>query len=200
MDWFPEYNYILASKSPRRKQLLESLGLTFQIQIKDVNETYPENLLPDEVALFLAEKKAEPFLDGLKENVLVITADTIVCQDGEILGKPENREDAVNMLNKLSGKEHLVITGVCLVAKKKKSSFFSSTRVFFKNLTDKEIDYYISNYKPFDKAGAYGIQGKAALFVQEIRGCYFNVMGFPLNLFYSMLKKAGIHENLTWGQ
>lgn len=190
MEWFPEYNYILASKSPRRRQLLESLGLTFQVQIKEVNETYPENLLPEEVALFLAEKKAEPFLDGLEGNVLVITADTIVCQDGEILGKPENREDAVNMLKKLSGKEHLVITGVCLAAKKKKTSFFSSTRVFFKNLTGKEIDYYISNYKPFDKAGAYGIQEWiGSIGISHIEGSFYNVMGLPIQRLYEEIQK-----------
>lgn len=190
MKWFPAYNYILASKSPRRNQLLQSLGITFQLVIKEVEENYPENLTKEEIPVFLAELKAKPFLTDLGENDLIITADTIVWFNGEVLGKPKDKADAKKMLRQLSGNEHQVISGVCLTSKVKQKSFHSISNVQFKILTDSEIDYYISEFKPFDKAGAYGIQEWiGSIGIMHIEGSFYNVMGLPIQRLYEEIQK-----------
>lgn len=194
MKWFPEYTYILASKSPRRQQLLTSLGIDFQVRIKEVKEKYPPQLLKEEIPLFLARLKAQPFMDELTENDLLITADTIVWLDGEVLGKPEGgKEEAVKMLRRLSGREHQVISGVCLSSPGKQKSFFAVSNVQFKELTHEEIGYYISNFHPFDKAGAYGIQEWIGLIgITHIEGSFYNVMGLPLQKLYEEIMHFGI--------
>jgi septum formation protein len=189
MNWLPNYNYILASKSPRRQELLKSLGIGFQLMISDVEENYPFNLKKEEIPVYLAKLKAESLKPGLKGNDLLITADTIVWFDGEVLGKPENEDAAVKTLNKLSGHEHQVISGVCLTSINKQKSFYSISNVNFKQLSSDEIDYYVSEYKPFDKAGAYGIQEWIGYIgIAHIEGSFFNVMGLPVQQLYSEIQ------------
>jgi septum formation protein len=186
-----EYNIILASKSPRRQELLKSLNIDFSIaDIKDVKEDYPKELKADEIALSLSKLKAEAYQTDLKEKDILITADTIVWNENEVLNKPKDKEEAFTMLKKLSDKSHWVYTGVTISSTKKQKSFVSATKVFFNNLLDEEINYYIENYKPFDKAGAYGIQewiGFVA--VNRIEGSYLNVIGLPVNKLYLELFK-----------
>ena len=143
MKWFPDYNYILASKSPRRQDLLKSIGIDFQIKVKEVDEVFPSHLFREEIPIYLSVLKSQPFLAELNENDLLITADTIVWLDNELLGKPKNLNDAGIMLRKLSDKEHQVITAVCLSSDKKQRSFFSESKVTFKELSDSEIEYYV---------------------------------------------------------
>ncbi len=184
-----QFEIILASKSPRRQQLLTDLGLKFSVQSMDIPEEFPENLGMNEVPVFLAELKAEAFRPQLKTNQLVITADTIVWLDGKVLGKPVDYDDGFRMLKDLSGKKHQVITGVCLLSAEKKVSFYASTDVWFKELSDEEIHYYIEHYHPYDKAGAYGIQewiGYVGIY--HIEGSFFNVMGLPVQSVYEHLK------------
>jgi len=184
-----KYEIILASKSPRRQQLLTDLGLKFSVQSMDIPEEFPENLGMNEVPVYLAELKAEAFRPQLKTNQLVITADTIVWLDGKVLGKPVDYDDGFRMLKDLSGKKHQVITGVCLLSDKKKVSFYVSTDVWFKELSDEEIHYYLEHYQPYDKAGAYGIQewiGYVGIY--HIEGSFFNVMGLPVQSVYEHLK------------
>ncbi|WP_303917379.1 Maf-like protein [Draconibacterium sediminis] len=190
MNWIPEYNFILASKSPRRQELLKSLGIDFQVKTKDVNENYPPEISPDQIPGYLAEKKAKAFSNELNNNDLLITADTIVVLNGKVLEKPEDYDHAYKMLLELSGKMHEVITGVCLSSTKKSVVFSSLTNVQFKKLSEAEIDYYISNYKPFDKAGAYGIQEWiGAIGISHIEGSFYNVMGLPLQKLYEEIQK-----------
>jgi len=189
MNWYPRYNIILASKSPRRQQLLRSLGLTFSVKIKEVPEVFPEGLSKEEVPVYLAELKATPFENELSANDLLITADTVVCLNNEILGKPADYEEAFQMLRNLSNKSHEVITGVCLTSKNKKRSFYAVTSVEFKLLSGDEIDYYIQNYKPYDKAGAYGIQEWiGAIGITHIEGSFYNVMGLPIQKLYEKIQ------------
>ena len=189
MNWLPNYNYILASKSPRRQELLHSLGVNFQILISDVDETYPENLTKEEIPVFLAELKSKSLIKNLKENDLLITADTIVWLNGEVIGKPENKEEAVRTLQKLSSREHQVISGVCLTSIHKQKSFFSISNVQFKNLSLPEIEYYVSEYKPFDKAGGYGIQEWIGYIgITHIEGSFYNVMGLPVQQLYTEIQ------------
>lgn len=184
------YRIILASNSPRRRELMHMSDLPFETcSPANDDESYPEGLSGEGIARFLAEKKADSLVDTLGESDLVITADTIVWVDNQVLGKPENEADAWRMLRQLSGKEHDVITGVCLLSRKKRESFVACTKVFFRELADAEINYYISRYKPFDKAGAYGIQewiGMAG--IERIEGSYFNVVGLPIHQLYQHLK------------
>ncbi|MCG6188833.1 Maf family nucleotide pyrophosphatase [Maribellus maritimus] len=190
MEWFPKYNYILASKSPRRQQLLNSLGIDFKVQLKEVEEKFPDDLTMEEIPVYLAKLKATPFLAELKEKDLLITADTIVCFNKKVLGKPSDYEDAKQMLAGLSGNEHQVISGVCLTSEKKQTSFYSTSNVQFKVLSDKEIEYYISKFKPFDKAGAYGIQEWiGAVGITHIEGSFYNVMGLPIQRLYEEVQK-----------
>lgn len=186
-----QYNIILGSGSPRRKELLEGLGIRFQVKVRNnVSEDYPENLDCENVAQYIAEEKMSAYEDLLVGNNIVITADTVVICGNEILGKPKDKADAKRMLNKLSGKIHQVTTGVCIATENKKDSFHVTTNVKFKELTDKEIEYYISNYEPYDKAGAYGIQEWIGYIgVTALHGSYFNVMGLPVQRIYEVLTK-----------
>lgn len=178
---------ILASNSPRRKELLRGLGLDFEIRIiKDIDESYPEGLTASETAEYIAAKKADAYKLSMADDELIITADTIVVLNNEILGKPADDEEAMDMLRKLSGKTHQVITGVCMMTDDNTSVFSVTTDVTFKSLTEDEICYYVSNYKPLDKAGAYGIQEWIGYIgVTSLNGSYFNVMGLPVQRIYS---------------
>lgn len=190
MEWFPQYHYILASKSPRRQQLLRSLGIDFEVRTKETDETYPEALTTEEIPVYLAKKKAEPFIGNLKEMELLITADTIVCYEGKVLGKPQDTKEARQMLLMLSGHEHQVVSGVCLTSVEKQMAFFAVSNVQFKKLTENEIDYYIAHFKPFDKAGAYGIQEWiGTIGITHIEGSFYNVMGLPVQKLYEEIQK-----------
>ena len=188
-----KYDVVLASKSPRRQQLLRDLGINFRVEvIEGIQESYPATMPADEVAQFLAIQKAKPY--RLKDNELLITADTIVVLDGEVLGKPADAAEAHQMLRNLSGKVHHVITGVCVTTKERQESFADVTEVEFAELTDEEIDYYIEHYRPMDKAGAYGIQEWIGdMGVKRINGCFYNVMGLPVPRLYALLKSFGVH-------
>ena len=182
-------NIILASKSPRRKELLNLLDLNFKVVITEVNEVYPENLEVSKVAEYLANLKAEAFTN-ISSDTVVITADTVVILNEQILGKPKNKTEAAKMLQSLSNRNHKVMTGVCIKSKDKTISFSNTTKVFFKELTSSEINYYIEKYKPFDKAGSYGIQEWiGAIGITKIEGSYFNVVGLPINQLYKNLKE-----------
>ncbi|MCK3685676.1 Maf family nucleotide pyrophosphatase [Maribellus sp. YY47] len=189
MNWFPTYNFILASKSPRRQQLLQALGIEFTVQTKEVEEVWPAGLAIEEVPVYLAELKADAFNAELGENDVVITADTVVCLGPEVLGKPESFDEACAMLHRLSGREHQVITGVCLTSSKKRKSFYSVTNVEFKTLTAAEIEYYVTHFKPYDKAGAYGIQEWiGSIGIKHIEGSFYNVMGLPIQKLYEYIQ------------
>ncbi len=185
------YKVILASNSPRRKELLGGLGIDFEVRtLSDIDESYPNALRGEDIPMFISGKKAEAYKQGMADDEMIITADTIVYDNGQVLGKPKNRGEAVQMLKGLSGHAHEVITGVSIVTKKKTVQFASTSKVTFAALTDEEIAYYVDTYKPYDKAGAYGIQewiGYVA--VTRIEGSYFNVMGLPIQKLYSELKK-----------
>lgn len=186
--FLPKKKIILASKSPRRQQLLKEVGIDFELRTKDVDESYPEHLKEEAIALHIANKKAEAFKNELKSNEILLTADTIVCIGDEVLGKPSNYDDAVVILNKLSAKMHKVITGVSFVSLEKTLSFSVTTFVYFKPLSEKEITYYLEQYKPYDKAGAYGIQEWIGYIgVEKIEGSYFNVMGLPIKEVYDTI-------------
>jgi septum formation protein len=180
---------ILASQSPRRQYLLKELGFEFEIMTTHVEEVYPKGLTPDQTAVYLAELKAATFdASRLGGKTIIISADTIVVLGEEILGKPEGHDAAAKMLQKLSGRRHEVITGVCLKSKSKQVSFFVTSLVYFKELTKQEIDYYISRFKPFDKAGGYGVQEWIGYIgISKIEGSYFNIMGLPLKELYEEL-------------
>ena len=182
---------ILASHSPRRRFLLKQLGLEFTELSAEIDESFPEGLTPDEIAIFLAEKKAGYFEELLEDpkNIL-ITADTLVLINGRILGKPEGEEGARKMLKTISGSMHQVVTGICLRSSDKSRSFTSWTDVYFKDLSDDEINYYLENFKPYDKAGAYGIQEWIGYIgITRIEGSYFNVMGMPVQRLYEELRR-----------
>lgn len=178
---------ILASNSPRRKELLNQLGLDFEVRVmKGIDESYPDNLPSKDVAEFIASKKSSAYL--IASDELLITADTIVVVGQDILGKPHDREDACRMLREISGKTHHVITGVCIRTAAKQSRFSVSTDVRFKNLSDGEIGFYVDHFKPYDKAGAYGIQEWIGLVgVESISGSFYNVMGLPVQRIYEEL-------------
>ena len=181
---------ILASNSPRRRELLAGLDLDFEVKvIKGIDESYPETLAPDKVAQYIAAKKADAYVPAIHEDELVITADTVVIVDNDILGKPHDESEAKAMLRRISGRSHQVVTGVCLVTKDKRREFSVSTDVTFRSLSESEIDYYVSHYRPFDKAGAYGIQEWIGYVgVTGLNGSYFNVMGLPVQRIYSELQ------------
>jgi len=175
---------LLATNSPRRKELLTQLGIPFEVRSKEIDESFPKSFRPEAVAVYIAEKKANSFLGNLKEELL-IAADTIVSIEDEIFGKPLDSYEAKTMLRRLSGKPHEVITGVALLYMQKIYSFYEKTTVRFKELTDAEIEYYIKEYKPFDKAGAYGIQEWIGMIgVTGIEGSYTNVVGLPTARLY----------------
>lgn len=185
------YDLILASASPRRQHLLEEMGIRFTVLTKPTDELYPNDLTPLEVAEFLSRLKADAFSEAdFNASTLIITADTVVTIEGKILGKPTDEKEAIEMLEHLSGKTHEVITGVTLRTLIKEHTFSVLTQVVFKKLNAEEINYYINNFKPYDKAGAYGIQewiGHVA--IEKIEGSYFNVMGLPTHRLYEELSK-----------
>ena len=182
---------ILASASPRRKELLAGLDMDFEVRLlPGIEESYPDDLPTAKIAEYIAREKAAAYNGEIGDDELLLTADTIVVVDDEVLGKPADEEDARRMLRMISGRTHQVITGVCLATREKTRSFSVETDVTFKALKDSEIDYYIKQYRPFDKAGAYGIQEWIGYIgVESIRGSYFNVMGLPVQRIYNEIKK-----------
>ena len=185
-----KYHIILASKSPRRQELLRGMGVDFEILTKETPEDYPTDLPLDEVPKYLSLQKSQAFSDEeLPKDYLLITSDTVVICEGEILGKPKDREDAMRMLQLLSGKTHHVVTGVTVRSAKKTESFAVRSNVTFAQLDDDEIDYYIEHCKPFDKAGAYGIQEWIGYVgISGLEGSFYNVMGLPTRKLYQCLK------------
>ena len=181
---------VLASNSPRRKELLAGLDIPFDIRLLDnIDESYPETLPTKEIAGYISKKKADAYRQTMADDELIITADTIVVLGQEVMGKPKDDEEARRMLRELSGKTHQVITGVCLTTKDKQSNFSVETDVTFKTLSEEEIDYYVAHYRPLDKAGAYGIQEWIGhIGVTGLNGSYFNVMGLPVQRIYEALK------------
>ena len=185
---FDHYNIILASQSPRRQQLLKDMGFDFKVIVTDVDEIYPPTMPVFEIPVYLAEMKANALSKEIKENTLIIAADTIVTIDNDVLGKPKDEADAFNILRQISGRKHQVITGVCLKSALKQKSFYAESNVYFRDLSDEEIKYYITNYKPYDKAGAYGVQEWIGYVgIEHIEGSYFNVMGLPTQMLYKEL-------------
>lgn len=186
-----KYHIILASNSPRRKELLSGLELTYEIKtLPDIDESFPDSLVGEDIAKYIAKEKADAYESTLREDTLLITADTIVLLEGKVYGKPKDPEEAKQMLRELSGKTHQVITGVCITSLEKQHVFSVSSEVRFAHLEENEISFYVDKYKPFDKAGAYGIQewiGYVA--VEYISGSYFNIMGLPVQRLYQELKK-----------
>jgi septum formation protein len=188
IDRLNEYKIILASRSPRRQQLLHDLGLKFDVVVKDYDETFPSGLTGEEIARYIAYRKAASFENEIPENAIVIAADTIVWCNEKVLGKPVNKEDAFAILKEISGNTHDVITGVSLRSKSKEITFSESTKVTFEPFSEEETEYYIENYKPYDKAGAYGIQEWIGIIAcSHIDGSYFNVVGLPVQRLYKEL-------------
>lgn len=184
-----KYRVVLASKSPRRQALLREIVPNFEIMLRDTEETYPASFQGAQIVEHLAQLKASAFVGEMAENQLLITADTIVWIDGMVLGKPKGRENAIEMLRRLSGRKHSVFTGVSIMTNAKQRVFSDSTDVYFRELDDAEIIYYVDNYKPYDKAGSYGIQEWIGYMgVSRIDGSYFNVMGLPVHRLYEELK------------
>lgn len=188
---FKDYHIILASNSPRRKELLRGLDIAFDVRVQpDIAEDYPADTAPADVAAYISREKANAYKDTIAENELIITADTVVIVENEILGKPHDDAEAKQMLHKISGRKHQVVTGVCLTTTEKQRCFSVSTDVTFKNLKEEEIDYYIETYSPLDKAGAYGIQEWIGYIgVTALEGSYFNVMGLPVQRIWEELNR-----------
>jgi septum formation protein len=191
LDNLKKYKVVLASNSPRRKELLSGLGIDYEVKtLPDIDESFPEGLSEVETATYIARAKADVYRTIMQPDELIITADTIVWLDGEVMGKPVDGEDARRMLRALSGKTHQVITGVCLTAINSQKAFATVTDVTFCCLSEEEIDYYVECYRPMDKAGSYGIQEWIGFVgVESISGSYFNVMGLPIQRLYTELKK-----------
>jgi septum formation protein len=178
----------LASKSPRRQQLLKGLGIDFEIAEKEVDEDFPEHLKAQEIPLYLAEIKADAFKDLLSEDAIVITADTVVWVDDKVLNKPLDEKEAMDMLQTLSGKMHKVYTAVCVQSKNKKLLFYDEASVYFKQLSKSEIEHYVKEFKPLDKAGAYGVQEWIGYIgIEKIEGSFYTIMGFPVKKVYEAL-------------
>lgn len=189
-DKLSEYNLILASQSPRRQMLLKGLDLNFEvIVIPEIDESIPDNLFDKDIALYLSKHKAQSYKPILNNKAIVITADTIVWFNNKVLNKPADKNEAVQMLKMLSGQMHIVYTGVCISTLNREKTFYAETKVWFRNLSDSEIEFYVEKYKPYDKAGAYGAQewiGYVA--IEKIEGSYFNVMGLPVQQLYNELE------------
>lgn len=185
-----KYEIVLASNSPRRKELLQRMGVNFKVRtLFGIDESYPDSLRGEDIVCYISRNKAKAYQSSMAPNELLITADTIVYVDGEVMGKPKNAEQAKEMLHKLSGKTHQVITGVTIVTAKRTENFGVTSQVKFTNITDEEINFYVDNYLPFDKAGAYGIQEWIGIVaVEEIKGSYFNVVGLPVQRLYQKIK------------
>lgn len=190
LDNLKEYHIILASNSPRRRELLAGLGLDFEVRtLPGIDESYPDSLEGSHIPLYIARKKAEAYRTYLHKDELMITADTIVWLDRRVLGKPRDEAEAVQMLRDMSGRTHEVYTGVCLTTSARQRSFTVGTRVRFAQLCDEEIQYYVSHFHPLDKAGAYGVQEWIGYVgVEYIEGSYYNVMGLPMQRLYQELK------------
>jgi septum formation protein len=186
---------ILGSGSPRRRQILEGLGIPFEVTVLSTDESFPEELSHHEVPVFLAQKKANEFkkLCNDDSSVIIITADTVVSIRGEILNKPSDRQEAIGMLEKLSGTSHEVITGVCISSRESRVSFAEKTTVYFRQLERTEIEYYVNAFQPFDKAGSYGVQEWVGYVgMEKIEGSFYNVMGLPISAVYNELRKFSI--------
>jgi len=180
---------ILASASPRRKELLAQAGFDFTVEPRNADESFPSDMNPDEVAEYIANRKADPFSQDIGDRT-ILTADTVVIYDGEILGKPRDAQDAAVFLRKLSGSVHKVVTAVCIMNASKRTSFSSTSLVHFHTLSDEEIAFYIEKFQPFDKAGAYGIQEWIGLTkIAKIEGSYYNIVGLPVDRVYEELKR-----------
>ena len=191
LDNLKKFNIVLASNSPRRKELMSGLGVDYVVKtLPDVDESYPDTLQGEEIPAYISREKAAAYQSMIEPDELLITADTIVWMNGEVLGKPKDREDAIRMLRKLSGASHQVITGVCLTTKGWQNSFTVTTDVTFAVLSEEEIVYYVDKYSPMDKAGAYGVQEWIGFIgVESISGSYYNVMGLPVQKLYRELIK-----------
>lgn len=190
LDNLEKYKIILASNSPRRKDLLAGLGVAFEVRtLPDIDESYPECLQGGDIPLYIAREKANAYRNIMAPDELIITADTIVWIDGEVLGKPKDRDDAFRMIHEMSGRTHEVFTGVCLTTQQWQRDFIARTEVRFSQLTDEEITYYVDNFHPLDKAGAYGVQEWIGFVgVESISGSYYNVMGLPVQKLYLELQ------------
>ena len=183
------YNIILASQSPRRRELLKGLDVEFSTCTVDADESFPAELKGADAVQYICKAKANAYKPQLDENTIAITADTVVILDDNIIGKPKSKEDAFAMIRSLSSRVHEVITAVCIFSREKESCFYSSTEVHFSELSDEEINYYIEKYKPFDKAGSFGVQEWIGYIgIEKIVGSYFNVMGLPVKRLYDELK------------
>nr|WP_306562591.1 Maf-like protein [Bacteroides intestinalis] len=192
LDNLKKYKVILASNSPRRKELLAGLGVDYEVRtLPDVDESYPETLQGADIPLYIAKEKADAYVAMMQPGELMITADTIVWLDGKVLGKPQNREDALQMLRTMSGRTHEVFTGVCITTTDWQRSFTAQTEVRFATLSEEEIAYYVDNFQPMDKAGAYGVQEWIGFIgVENISGSYYNIMGLPVQKLYRELLKV----------
>ena len=189
-DLLKDYEIILASGSPRRHKFFDELEIPVKIDVRPVDEVYPDHLKEEEITDYLAKLKAEAFKEDLKPNQVLITSDTIVYNDNIAMGKPEDHDEAVEMIKSLSGKDHEVITSVCFTMAGSQKVLNHTTRVFFTDLSNEEIEYYVKNYKPFDKAGGYAIQEWIGLIgIEKIEGSYFNVVGLPTHLVYKTIKE-----------
>ena len=189
LDNLKKYKVILASNSPRRKELLSGLGVDYEIRtLPDVDESYPDTLRGADIPLYIAKEKANAYRNMLQSGELMITADTIVWLDGKVLGKPKDREDALCMLRDMSGRTHEVFTGVCITTTEWQRSFSAQTEVSFSKLSEEEIIYYVDKFQPMDKAGAYGVQEWIGFIgVENISGSYYNIMGLPVQRLYKEL-------------
>ena len=185
------YKIVLASNSPRRRELLSGLNLEYTVRVlPDINESYPDTLKGEEIPMYISREKAEAYRNSMAEDELIITADTVVCINEKVLGKPRTQEEAKEMLRELSGKTHQVITGVCLMTCGLQRTFSATTQVTFDVLTEDEIEFYVEKFRPLDKAGAYGVQEWIGFVgVSRLEGSYFNVMGLPVQCLYQELKK-----------
>ena len=192
LDNLEKYKVILASGSPRRRELMAGLGVNYEVRIlPDVDESYPDTLQGGEIPLYIAKEKADAYIPMMQPDELIITADTIVWLDGKVLGKPQDREDALQMLRTMSGRTHEVFTGVCITTTDWQRSFTAQTEVRFATLSEDEIIYYVDNFKPMDKAGAYGVQEWIGFIgVENISGSYYNIMGLPVQRLYRELLKV----------
>ena len=192
LDNLEKYKVILASGSPRRRELMAGLGVNYEVRIlPDVDESYPDTLQGEEIPLYIAKEKADAYIPMMQPDELIITADTIVWLDGKVLGKPGDREDALQMLRTMSGRTHKVFTGVCITTTDWQRSFTAQTEVRFATLSEDEIIYYVDNFKPMDKAGAYGVQEWIGFIgVENISGSYYNIMGLPVQKLYRELLKV----------
>ena len=190
LDNLKKYNIVLASNSPRRKELLQRMGVNFKVRtLFGIDESYPDSLRGEDIVRYISRNKAQAYRSSMAPNELLITADTIVYVEGEVMGKPKTAEQAKEMLHKLSGKSHQVITGVTIVTADRTEDFGVTSQVKFAEITDEEINFYVDNYLPLDKAGAYGIQEWIGIVaVEEIKGSYFNVVGLPVQRLYQKLK------------